>query len=270
MVLFFTKTFFGSCGSRLKSAGNGYCMRVFRKLFVAVFLEENNDKNLQKEYDAKNEYMNLQSKFAVGTTSIVFLVLGVFPNLIMDKLADMAQGFMGLEHNAHQVHYFTWTNLKGSVISIIIGAFLYFIVVRKFLMEKQKDGKWIYVNRWPKKLDLENSLYRPLLLKLFPSILGTICGILDIATDAIVVILRKTIYKDSKPEHELEEGNDVTHALGMVFNKTEKLFNYTIWRGRPHTYDFEHQFALFYSAFKENISMIGFWNKALRLWSIRL
>ena len=235
----------------------GLTIAYMCKLFVAVFLEENNDKTVQKEYDAKTEYMNFQSKFAVGTTSVLFLILGVFPNLIMDKLADMAQGFMGLEHHAHAVHYFTWTNLKGSLISIAIGALVYFVVVRKFLMEKQKDGKVIYVNRWPKKLDLEDVIYRPILLKLFPSILGTICGILDIATDAVVVILRKTIYKDSKPIRELEEGNDVTHALGVVFNKTEKVFNYTIWRGRPHNYDFEHQFALLYSSFKENISMIG-------------
>lgn len=235
----------------------GLTIAYMCKLFVAVFLEENNDKVVQKEYDAKAEYMNLQSKFAVGTTSVLFLILGVVPNLIMDKLADMAQGFMGLEHHAHTVHYFTWTNLKGSLISIAIGALVYFVVVRKFLMEQQKDGKVVYVNRWPKKLDLEDFLYRPLLLKIVPSILGTICGILDIAIDAVVVILRKTIYKDSKPIKELEEGNDVTHALGMVFNKTEKLFNYTIWRGRPHTYDFEHRFALLYSAFKENISMIG-------------
>lgn len=235
----------------------GLTIAYMCKLFIAVFLEKNNDEKIQKAYDAKTDYMNLQSKFAVGTTSVLFLIFGAVPNFTMDKLADMAQGFMGLEHNAHAVHYFTWTNLKGSLISIAIGALVYLVVVRKFLMEKQKDGKVIYVNRWPQKLDLEDSLYRPILLKLLPSIFGTLCGILDIATEAIVVLLRKTVYKDSKPEGELEEGNEVTHAFGVIFNKTEHLLNHTIWREHPHEDDFEHRFALLYSGFKENVSMIG-------------
>ena len=42
----------------------------------------------------------------------------------MDALADMAQGFLGVHHAGHAVHYFTWVNLKGSVISVAIGALL--------------------------------------------------------------------------------------------------------------------------------------------------
>lgn len=235
----------------------GLTIAYMCKLFVAVFLEKNNDAKIQKAYDAKTDYMNLQSKFAVGATSVLFLIFGVFPNLTMDKMADMAQGFMGLEQNAHAVGYFTWTNLKGSLISIAIGVLVYLVVVRKCLMEKQKDGKLIYVNRWPKRLDLEDYLYRPVLLKLLPTVLGKLCGIFDIMTDTVVVVLRKTVYKDSKPEGELEEGNEVTHAFGVAFNKTENLFNHTIWREHPHEDDFEHRFALLYSGFKENVSMIG-------------
>lgn len=234
----------------------GLTIAYMSKLFVAVFLEENNDAKVQKAYDENTNYMNLQSKFAVGATSVVFFIFGAVPNLTMDKLADMAQGFMGLEHNAHAVHYFTWTNLKGSLISIAIGAFVYMVIIRKCLMEKQKDGKVIYVNRWPKKLDLEDYFYRPILQKLLPVILGNLCGMFDIMTDAVVVILRKTIYKDSKLEGELEEGNEVTHAVGVIFNKTEDLFNHTIWREHPHQDDFEHRFALLYSGFKESMSMI--------------
>lgn len=235
----------------------GLTIAYMTKLFVAVFLEENNDKKLQETYEEKKNYMNLQSKFAVGVPSVLFVIFGVVPTMTMDKFADIAQGFMGLEHHAHTVHYFTWTNLKGSLISIAIGAVVYLVVVRKCLMQKQADGKLVYVNRWPKRLDLEDTFYRPILLKFLPAICGTVCGILDILTDAIVVILRKTIYKDSKPQHELEEGNEVTHTFGVLFNGVEELLNHTIWRERPHEKDFEHSFALLYSGFKENISMIG-------------
>uniref|UniRef100_UPI0040568124 complex I subunit 5 family protein n=1 Tax=Agathobacter sp. TaxID=2021311 RepID=UPI0040568124 len=235
----------------------GLTIAYMCKLFVAVFLEKNNDEEVQKAYDKKTNYMNNQSKFAVGTTSILFLVLGVFPNLIMDNLADMAQGFMGLEYNAHEVHYFIWANLKGSLISIVIGAIVYWLVVRKWMMQKQDDGSVVYINRWPKKMDLEDSLYRPILLKFLPGLFGTVCGVFDILTDAVVVLLRKTVYKDSRPEQELEEGNEVTHAFGTAFNKAEHLLNHTIWREHPYEKDFEHRFALLYSGFKENMGMIG-------------
>ena len=234
----------------------GLTIAYMTKLFVAVFLEKNNDETLQKAYDEKTDYMNLQSKIAVGAPAMLFVLFGVLPTITMDKFADMAQSFMGLEHHAHAVHYFTWTNLKGSLISILIGAFVYVVIVRKCLMKKQENGTFIYKNCWPKRLDLEDYLYRPILLQFLSKIFGILCGMLDIATDAVVVILRKTIYKDSKPIKELEEGNELTHTFGMVFNKTEGLLNHTIWREHPHEKDFEHRFALLYSGFKENISMI--------------
>jgi len=197
----------------------------------------------------------------------------------MNRIADIGQGFMGHVHMEHEVHYFTWTNLKGSIISVLIGAAVYLIVVRGFMMEKQADGTTKYVNRWPEKLDLEELLYRPVLLTVLPAICGGVCkvldrvtdvlvgvlieigkfaaGFLDITIDGLVVFLRKTIYRDSPPVTELEEGNEMTHALGSFLNAVEAIFNRFIWRNHPHKKDFEHWFALKYSAFKENTSFIG-------------
>jgi hydrogenase-4 component B len=144
----------------------------------------------------------------------------MLPAGTMDALADLAQGFLGVHHAGHAVHYFAWVNLKGSVISIAIGAALYLTVVRRWMIT---DG--VYVNRWPQWLDLEETLYRPLLLKVLPGIFGWICGVmdkimdvaanlltrigagvagvLDILTDGIVVLPRKTVYRDSPQRGEL-------------------------------------------------------------------
>ena len=257
----------------------GLTLAYMCKLFVAVFLEKNTDANLQKKYLEKSVYMQPASVFALTVSAVVIPVLGMLPYLTMDKLADLAQGFMGVSHAGHAVSYFTWTNLKGSVISVAIGMVVYFVVVRGLLMEKQADGSKCYVNRWPQKLDLEELLYRPLLLKVLPTLCGGICkildqifdilarvaivtgnfvaGILNVLVDGMVVFLRKTIYRDSPRVEELDEGNELTHILGVGLNRLEYFCNQVIWKNHPHKKDFEHWFALKYFAFKENMGLIG-------------
>lgn len=279
----FVSAFFTASDVKLIEAvfliSGGLTIAYMCKLFVAVFLEKNNDAKQQKAYEERKKYMSPCSAFALTGSAVLVPIMGLLPYATMNRIADMAQGFMGHVHMEHEVHYFTWTNLKGSVISILIGAFVYLVVVRGFMMKKQADGKTIYVNRWPKKLDLEEVLYRPLLLKVLPAICGGVCsifdritdilvrilisvgsffaGLLDVTTDGFVVFLRKTIYRDSPRVAEPEEGNDMTHALGSFLNTVEAIFNRFIWKEHPHKMDFEHWFALKYSAFKENISFVG-------------
>ena len=252
----------------------GLTVAYMCKLFVAVFLEENRDAGVQKRYDAGKPYWKPVSAAALTLTACLIPVLGMLPGRTMDALADLAQGFLGVHHAGHAVHYFAWVNLKGSVISVAIGAALYLTVVRRWMIV---DG--VYVNRWPQWLDLEERLYRPLLLKVLPGIFGWICGILDrfmdvlagilpkvgaevagvldILTDGTVVLLRKTIYRDSPQRGELEEGNAMTHVIGVSLNVLEELLNKTIWRHHEHRKDLEHWFVLKYASFKENATFIG-------------
>ena len=55
----------------------------------------------------------------------------------------------------------------------------------------------------------------------------------------------------------LEEGNEVTHAIGSLFNHLEDFLNHIIWRKHPHHKDFEHALVLRYEGFKENLGMIS-------------
>lgn len=235
----------------------GLTVAYMCKLFVAVFIEKNNDEKLQAEYDAKTKYMNPASTAALTVSAVLFPIMGMFPNMTMDRLADMSQNFMGLVHAGHEVHYFAWVNLKGSVISIAIGVAVYFLIVRRWMMKKQEDGSDIYVNRWAKYVDLEDYLYRPILLKIIPGVCGFFCMILNLMADGLIVFLRKTAYKDIGQVTELDEGNGFTHTLGVLINKLELLMNETVWKNHPHKKDFEHQFALAYFSFKENLTIIG-------------
>jgi hydrogenase-4 component B len=182
--------------------------------------------------------------------------MGMFPRATMDVMADMSEAFMGWNHAGHSVDYFTWTNLKGSVISIAIGLVLYVVVVRLLLMHKQADGSREYVNRWWKYFDLEDYIYRPVLLSFLPAVFGAICLVLDRLVDILVVVLRKTIYKDSRIYKEMDEGNTVTLALGKMLNKGEALLNKTIWRNKTKKRDFKHLLAMKYTSFKENLGFI--------------
>lgn len=235
----------------------GMTIAYMCKLFVAVFLEKNQDEKVQAEYDAKRKYMNPASTIVLTISAVLFPVMGMLPTFTMDKLADMSEGFMGWNHAGHSVDYYTWTNLKGSLISIVIGVAIYFLIVRPLLMKKQEDGSRVYVNRWSKYLDLEDYFYRPILLKFIPAVAGTVCLIMDRLVDGVVVILRKTIYKDSPQEIEPDEGNVITQHVGEALNKAQQLGNQTLWRNEPHNKDYKHNLALKYEAFKENAGFIG-------------
>lgn len=235
----------------------GMTIAYMTKLYIAVFVEKNKDAKVQAKYDGMKKYMNPVSARVLTACAVMFPVMGVLPYNTMDKMADMSEGFMGWNHAGHSVDYFSWVNLKGSLISIIIGVVLYFGIVRTLLMKKQADGNREYVNRWWKYFDLEDYIYRPVLLKFLPTVCAAVCLVIDRFVDGIVVVLRKTIYKDSKIHKEQDEGNGVTYAIGSLFNNVEDILNKSLWRKMPHMTDYRHRLALKYASFKENFSFIG-------------
>ena len=234
----------------------GMTIAYMTKLFVAVFVDKNEDAAVQEKYDSMTKYMNRSSSAVLTFAATLFPIMGALPYITMDKMAEISSPFMGLMHVGHHVDYFTWVNLKGSVISIAIGVIIYFGIIRTFMMEKNAEGNRVYVNRWWKYLDLEDYIYRPILLKFLPTVFAAVCLVIDRLVDGVVIILRKTIYKDSVIYQEMDEGNELTYALGTFFNKAEKVLNKTVWRSNPQKIEFVHQFALKYASFKENFGFI--------------
>ena len=235
----------------------GLTVAYMTKLYIAVFVEKNSDFKVQEKFDSlKGNYMNKVSAAVLSVSAILLPIMGFFPDQVMSPIADLGQGFMQLKEEASKIAWFSLTNLKGAVISLLIGAIVYLVVVRLWLMKKEGE-KTVYVNRWNKYLDLEELIYRPILLKAFPFVFGVVCRVADSLVDGIVVLLRKTIYKDSKLPHELEEGNAFTHAMGCFVNGLERLANATIWRKKPRTIDYEHKYALKYEEMSEEQTIIG-------------
>lgn len=276
------------------------------KLFVAVFVEKNGDAALQEKYDAQKKYMSPLSGGVLLAASLLFPVMGMFSGVTMNRLADLGQGFMGLVEAGERVSYFNLANLKGGLTSIAIGALIYLAVGRGWMLKpaeakagdaactegtlrtentgmisaflKLRNCDSLYVDRWPKFLDLEEYLYRPVLLVIIPTVCGRICSILDNATDvtakflikagaviaglldtlvdAFVVLLRKTIYRDHTKMGELKEGNGVTYVLGSVADGVCRILNRTFRKNHPRETDYKHKFALGYWSMRETLYLI--------------
>ncbi|MBO4376204.1 MAG: sodium:proton antiporter [Lachnospiraceae bacterium] len=221
----------------------GMTFAYMTKLFVVVFVEKNADDGLQAKYDGMKPYMNVGNRFLLCLAASIFVVLGVFPNAIFDKIADMGQSFMGLMEFGERVSYFSWENLSGSLISIAIGICLYFGIIRTVF--RKKDGT--YVNLWPKWLDLEDSFYRPV-LKSLVILFEIISKLLDRVIDGTVILLRKTILKESPIPFEITEGNSFTYKAGSLLDGLKKAIT-----GKDEDYEnsFTHRLAMEYEKLNE-------------------
>lgn len=236
----------------------GLTVAYMTKLFVAVFVEKNADGKLQESYDKKDgAYMSPATVFALVGSALILLAWGLAPHALMDRAAEFMQGFLNLEETGSQVSYFSMGNLRGGLISIAIGAVVYLLFIRKCLMKREEDGTRRYVNGLPAWLDLENLLYRPVLLTVLPAFFGVLCRILDSFADALVVALRKTVYRDSPLPHERLEGNAFSEALGRLLNWFQKVRNRYGRDGRTGRRDYVHLAAVKSAEIKETHFIIS-------------
>ncbi|MBP3208368.1 MAG: sodium:proton antiporter [Oscillospiraceae bacterium] len=173
----------------------GLTVAYMTKLFFCIFLEKNADPALQAKYDSLNgKYISLRSAFALSIPALILPVLGCFPSVFMQGIAEFGQSFLHGNAPAHAVHWFSLTNLKGAAISIAIGAAVYFGFIRTLLLKKDPAGTSRYVNLWPSRLDMEDAIYRPLcaLLAFLALLFSHTASSLP---DWIVAGLRKTVLR---------------------------------------------------------------------------
>lgn len=237
----------------------GLTVAYMTKLYVAIFVEKNVNAEVQRKFDQMKKYMNLQSGLALGISAAVLLIWGLFPHTMMDRAAELGQGLMNLEETGHVVAYFSLKNLSGALISISIGAIVYLFVIRRYLvrnLSEKKNSVKCYVDAWPKWLDLENLIYRPVLLQFLPFVCGVFCRIADSFLELLIVALRKTIYSDSPLPHERPEGNAVTEFVGRVLNGIQNLGNRFWNRKKPGKKNYVHLLAVRNEEFKETNMII--------------
>lgn len=161
----------------------GLTLAYMTKLFIAVFVEKNPYGEMKGH--GHGRYMNKVSSAVLIICAVIISVFGLMPTQVMDKIAYAARGFMNSHQPEHAVHYFAWVNLKGAVISVVIGAFVYLVIIRKLLMKKDENGNKVYTDVLPKNLSIEKSIYRPILLNVLPAIGGGVAQVMNVSFEKL-------------------------------------------------------------------------------------
>ncbi len=251
----------------------GLTLAYMLKLFIAIFVETGDGET----HGGKNS-MTLLSGIAVCGSAILLPILGMTPDVIFSKIGHAAEAFLGPQHGheeAHVIHWLSFENLKGSAISVIIGITVYMLVVRGLLMKRQ-SGKKVYVNRIPSWLDLEESVYRPVLW-LLPAVIAPICRVLDVLmeklrgvafvlalisrvcdtfVDGVVGLLKSTVFAPRKRKMTIWVGTKVTHMFGTAMDAVVSVLNKTLFRNHPITKSFVSVFAVSELEARQTFSLI--------------
>lgn len=169
----------------------GLTLAYMTKIFVAVFVEKNSHPlPVQKQ----GAYLNPVNKVILALCALALPACGMLPHLTQDRISAVGVTFLGAHAPDHAVEYFAWVNLKGAVISLIVGAAVYFLFVRTVLMRENEQGETVYLDRWPAWLNLEEKVYRPLLLGVLPFIGGFFARLAGTLTDGFISLLRMAIF----------------------------------------------------------------------------
>lgn len=223
----------------------GCTFAYMTKLFIALFIEKNKDNEKQKAFDEKKKYMNKASATALILSAVIIPVFGILPHLTMDRIADFGRSFLRTEEGDWYISYFSLVNLKGAFISIILGVLIYILIVRRFFIKNNE-----YVDIWPKWADLEELIYRPVILRLLPFVFGSVCKMLDTITDGTIVLLRRTIYYDRAVPREYVEGNTFTHFTGVIMDNLHRRRSGEYFENPLESY--EHKLAI--GLYKDNLN----------------
>lgn len=196
----------------------GFTLAYMTKLFICIFVEKNEDEELQKQYDSNKQYMSLSTSVVLILCACCILGLGVIPNITSDAIANITQDFMHAHHLDHVIHYFSSINLIGGAKSIVIGIFVYVFFVRGLLMKKNH-----YQQVWPNWLDLEFLIYRPLIQYVLPFVFAFACRILASLPEFIMTILHHTLLKKKK----INKANQQDYMPGelQTFSRTSVILS---------------------------------------------
>ena len=127
----------------------GITLAYVLKLFIKIFIEKPDDEK------KKTKYMTLPTVISLIVTPLILLAVGSVPGILGDAMGNMSLAFTAGAQAEHAVHYFSLTNLKGIIISAVIGLAIYFLIVRLVLTKK---GEYKEVTL---PVSLENGIYIP-------------------------------------------------------------------------------------------------------------
>lgn len=204
----------------------GLTAAYMTKLFVALFVEKPVSSG---EHGTCTGYVSRLTGLVLGFSAFAVLLTGLYPRNTLLLASRLSESFLGAAAPSHEIHFFSAECLRGAAISLGVGAAVYLLVVRTLLMRKS-NGRRIYIDPLPERLDLENSVYRPL-LKAVIFIMALFSRTLDCLTDWCFLLLRKTLLRDYPipPENarDFEEGSFVYGSDGRAWEEYTRSLSFS-------------------------------------------
>lgn len=213
----------------------GLTFAYMLKLYLCIFWEKNQDPGRQARFDRDSRCMNPLSAAVLLGSALLLVPLG--QTGVVVPLARTMTGAALTRFSA-----FSWESLRGALISLSIGGAVYLLFVRPVL---RPGGS--YVNLWSEAVDLEERVYRPLLLRGLPGLFGRLAQALgdnvflrplfrflvfvlsvigralDSSMDALAVLLRRTALREER----VRDGRHLLHAgrWKVLGRATEEAFS---------------------------------------------
>jgi len=207
----------------------GMTLAYMLKLYVCLFWQRNPTR--QADYNGMKNYLTPLSRAVLLACSVFPLLLGLLPNPLMSGIGSLSAGFL-LAGPVESPEFFSTVNILGACKAFVIGVSVYALVVRPLLSRRTQDGYHEYPNRKPAWLDLEDSVYRPLLRFLIA--LGLLLArFLERFVDAPLALLRRALLHRREKPAVIPGGNWLTYAIGSLLDTLVRALNYTLWRKRP-------------------------------------
>ncbi len=135
--------------------GGGLTVAYMTKLFYAIFIEKN-----EKFYGQYKSHISKRALIPMSVLALMIVLIGVLPNGLVNQLLGYSES-IGM-HIPLEMHYFSWTAIGYSLLSILIGIVIYFVVVRKILIVKTTEGMQ-YINPSQHWISLDENVYGPIL-----------------------------------------------------------------------------------------------------------
>lgn len=214
----------------------GLTIAYMTKLYICLFWQKH--ATCQAEFDGMRHYLSPIGAVGILFSAIILPVFGLLGAQFMTPLAQRSLSFLGLEDLHHAVHYFSSENLLGAAESIAIGVAVYLGIVRPFMITKQGE----YVDRWPAKLDLENGLYRPIVLHLLPDTATVITRGLSEMPERVMGFANTTVLNPLQDKPVAPVGNAFTYNMGRFTNAVSSFFSRALRLKKPLRTDFEYIF----------------------------
>lgn len=139
--------------------GGGLTVAYMVKLFFAIFMEKN-----PKFYGQYKSHISKRALIPMTVLAFMIVFLGLFPNGVVNQLLGYAES-IGL-HVPYEMHYFSVEAYGYALISMTIGLFIYFGIVRTVLVRKSPEGAQ-YVNPSLNWINLDKHVYGPVLSAIY-------------------------------------------------------------------------------------------------------